>query len=47
MIRDCDQDIDGDGNISFQEYRELVMKHPAILNSLTLNLNEEVVEVKT
>jgi len=33
-------DINGDGLISFQEYRELVIKHPTILNSLTLNLND-------
>jgi len=33
-------DINGDGLISFLEYKELVMKHPSILNSLTLNLSD-------
>jgi Ca2+-binding EF-hand superfamily protein len=40
-------DINGDGMISFQEYRELVIKHPTILNSLTLNLNDAVPDAKT
>lgn len=41
------EDINGDGMISFQEYRELVIKHPTILNSLTLNLNDSVANTKT
>eukprot|EP00026_Physarum_polycephalum_P015563 Phypoly_transcript_16276.p1 GENE.Phypoly_transcript_16276~~Phypoly_transcript_16276.p1 ORF type:complete len:202 (+),score=28.80 Phypoly_transcript_16276:62-667(+) len=34
-------DTNGDSKISYQEYRDLVNKHPTILNSLTLNLNHD------
>jgi serine/threonine-protein phosphatase 2B regulatory subunit len=35
-------DTNGDGLISFQEYQDLVNKHPTILNSLTLNFTEAI-----
>eukprot|EP00163_Fabomonas_tropica_P030204 TRINITY_DN6738_c0_g1_i2.p1 TRINITY_DN6738_c0_g1~~TRINITY_DN6738_c0_g1_i2.p1 ORF type:complete len:194 (-),score=46.86 TRINITY_DN6738_c0_g1_i2:230-811(-) len=32
----AEADSDGDGRISFEEYKEMVMKHPNILNSMTI-----------
>lgn len=30
-------DINGDGLISFDEYKSMVLKHPGIIQSLTIN----------
>ena len=33
----AEADSDGDGRISFDEYRTMVNKHPSLLNSMTLS----------
>jgi len=37
-------DVNGDGKISFEEYRVLVNKHPTILKNLTLELETDVLD---